>query len=72
MTLELLQLDEYQIFQDLGIGAKDPPGYKCIHCHFVFDVKHDGRHKSHLVAGGHLTYGPLESIYSGIVSLQSL
>jgi len=46
MALELLQLMEYQTFRDLGQGAQAPPGYKCIRCHFVFDVKHDGRHKS--------------------------
>ncbi len=69
MALELLQLDEYEIFRDLGRGDKAPAGYKCIHCHFVFDVKHDGRHKSHLVAGGHLTDVPLESVYSEDISL---
>jgi len=42
MALEILQLDEYQTFRDLGKGAKAPPGYKRIRCHFVFDVKHDG------------------------------
>jgi hypothetical protein len=31
-------------------------------------VKHNGRHKSRLVAGGHLTYVPVNSIYSGVVS----
>jgi len=72
MALELLQLDEYENFRDLGRGAKAPAGYKRIRCHFVFDVKHDGRHKSCLVAGGHLTDVPLESVYSGVVSLQSL
>ena len=36
----------------------------------MFDVKHDGRHKAHLVADGHLTDIPLESVYSGVVSLQ--
>ena len=72
MALEILQLDEYQTFRDLGKGAEAPPGYKWIHCHFVFDVKHDGRHKSRLVAGGHMTDIPLESVYSGVVSLRSL
>ena len=38
----------------------------------VYDVKHDGRHKSRLVAGGHLTDTPIESVYSGVVSLRSL
>jgi hypothetical protein len=37
--------------------------------HLVFDVKHDGHHKARLVAGGHLTDPPLDSVYSGVVSL---
>jgi len=46
-------------FKDLGKHAPASKGYKCICCHFVFDIKHDGRHKSRLVAGGHLTDVPL-------------
>ena len=38
----------------------------------IFAVKHDGRHKARLVAGGHLTPDPIESIYSGVVSIRSL
>ena len=38
----------------------------------MFDVKHDGRHKARYVAGGHLMDAPLDSIYSGVVSLRSL
>jgi Reverse transcriptase (RNA-dependent DNA polymerase) len=38
----------------------------------IFDVKHDGRHRGRLVAGGHLTPTPTESIYSGVVSLRGL
>ena len=33
-------------------------------------MKHDGRHKSRCVAGGHLTDIPIESVYSEIVSLR--
>jgi Reverse transcriptase (RNA-dependent DNA polymerase) len=53
--------------------AKIPNVYKKIRAHFVFsDVKHYGRHKSRLVADGHLTGAPLESVYSGVVSLRGL
>jgi Reverse transcriptase (RNA-dependent DNA polymerase) len=45
-------------------------GYKKIQVHLIFDVKHDGRHKARLVADGHLTDIPLESVCSGVVSLQ--
>jgi hypothetical protein len=38
----------------------------------VYTVKHDGRHRAHLVAGGHLTPIPLDSVYSGVVSLRGL
>jgi len=38
--------------------------------HFVFDVKHDGRYKARLVAGGHMTQVTAESSYSGVVSLR--
>jgi hypothetical protein len=64
-TLELTQIDDYDTFID-----KPPAGYKKIRVHLIFDVKHDGRHKARLVADGHLTDIPLESIYSGVVSLR--
>ena len=69
---EMAQLDEYDTFKDLGKDAKPPDGYKKIRVHLVFDVKHDGRHKSRCVADGHLTDIPLDSVYSGVVSLRGL
>lgn len=69
---ELSQIMEYNTFEDKGLGARFPPGYKQIRCHFVYDVKHDGRHKARYVAGGHMTDPPLESVYSGVVTLRSL
>ena len=73
VALELLQIQEYETFKSLGhkSTAKVPPGYKKIRVHLVFDVKHDGRHKARLVADGHLTEIPTESVYSGVVSLRS-
>ena len=38
----------------------------------MYAVKHDGRHKSRFVAGGHLTDLPLDSVYSGVVSLRGI
>ena len=35
-------------------------------------MKYDGRHKARLVADGHLTPDPVESIYSAVVSLRNL
>lgn len=72
MALEMAQLKEYNTFKDLGRGAAPPDGHRKIRVHFVFAVKHDGRRKARLVADGHLTETPVESVYSGVVSLRSL
>jgi len=73
-VLEFSQLHEYKTFIDQGhvSVAKIPPGYKKIRVHLVFDVKHDGRHKVRCVADGHLTDVPIDSVYSGVVSLRGL
>ena len=70
--LEISQLLGYNTFIDKGKGVPAPSGYKQIRCHMIYDVKHDGRHRARLVAGGHLTSIPLDSIYSGVVSLRGL
>jgi Reverse transcriptase (RNA-dependent DNA polymerase) len=78
--LELSRIDEYNTFINKGKAQFDrdrkitnaPEGYKKIRVHMVYDVKHDGRHKARLVADGHLTDIPIESAYSGVVSLRSL
>jgi Reverse transcriptase (RNA-dependent DNA polymerase) len=71
-TLELTQIDDYTTFIDIGhhTKVKPPAGYKKIWDHLIFDIKDDGRHKARLVADGHLTDIPLESVYSGVVSLR--
>ena len=68
--LEMAQLDDYSTFKD--VGKNIPNGFKKIRVHLVYDVKHDGRHKARLVADGHLTDIPLESVYSGVVSLRGI
>ena len=72
--LEVSQLDEYKAFIDLGHkdSTMPPEGYTRITLHLVYAVKHDGRHKSRIVAGGHLTGTPTESVYSGVVSLRGV
>ena len=74
MNLKMQQLKEFESFMDASIYGKDPPpeGYKKIRARLIFDVKHDGRNESRLVAGGHLTNVPINSIYSDIVSLRGL
>ena len=55
------------------MGKVQAPKYhKNIRAHFVFDVKHDSRHKATLVADGHLTDAPLSSVYSGVVYLRGI
>ena len=73
-TLEMKQLSDYDTFIDKGTFAREniPTGFKKITVHLIFDVKHDGRHKARLVAGGHLTDTPLNSVYAGVVSLRGL
>ena len=74
MDLELSQIHEYKVFKDTGKAqfhngkAVTPDGFQKIRVHFVYAVKHDGRFKARLVADGHLTKEPVESIYSGVVS----
>ena len=65
------QLHEYECFLDYGVHGKSTPpeGYKKIKVHLVFDVKHDGQHKARCVGNGHLTDIPIDSVYSGVVSL---
>ena len=69
---EMRQLLEYNTFIDKGLGGEALKGYKKIRCHMIYDVKHDGRHKARLVAGGHLTDPNTESVYSGVVSLRGI
>ena len=71
-STELSQLNEYSTFNNLGHRAPPPTDYKKITAHLIYDCKHDGRHKARLVAGGHLTEVPLDSVYSGVVSLRGL
>src|SRR5687768_17921135 len=70
--LELASMEAYQVFKDQGFKAEPPPGYKVIRVHLIYDVKHDGRHKARLVADGHFTDIPMDSVYSGVVSLRGL
>ena len=78
IDLELTQIHEYKVFKDTGKAqfhngkVVTPDGFQKIRVHFVYAVKHDGRFKARLVADGHLTKEPVESIYSAVVSLRSL
>ena len=56
------QLVEYDNFIDNG--KTWPDGFQKLKIHLIFDVNHDGKHKSRMVADGHRTEIPLESVYS--------
>ena len=71
-SLELKQIDDYATFVDKGRGYIPGPGWKKINVHLVYAVKHDGRYKARLVAGGHLTDTPIDSVYSSVVSLRGI
>ena len=70
--LELSQLIEYKAYYSLGLDAKIPEGHTLILVHFVYDRKICGRKKARLVANGNMTETPIESTYSGVVSLRGL
>lgn len=79
VKLELGQIKDYDTFNDVGIAqwidgkiSNAPEGYKRIRVHLVFAVKHDGRRKARLVADGHLTEKPIETIYSSVASTRSI
>jgi hypothetical protein len=73
MALELAQHCEYKTYKDLDkCTAKPGPGYQRINIHFVLDVKQSLKYKARLVAGGHMTAPPKDSVYSGVVSLRSI
>jgi hypothetical protein len=69
---EIAALNSKECFKNLGKGTETPTGYKKILCHFVYDVKFDGRHKARFVAEGHGTDTPIGSIYSRVVSLEGI
>jgi hypothetical protein len=65
----MVQLNNYDCFHDQGKGVDIPKGFSKIRVHLIYDVKHDGRHKARLVADGHITNIPVDSVYSGVVTL---
>ena len=77
--MEIEQIKDYQVFKGYGKAVYDqdkignaPKGYQQIRVHSVFDGKHCGKFKARLVADGHLTKEPMETVYSGVASLRNL
>ena len=71
-SYEVIQKHEKVKYDKQKKVMNAPPGYQKIRVHLIFAVWYDGRHKVRLVADGHLTPEPVESIYSGVVSLRNL
>jgi len=71
-TTELNQIDECKSFIDKGVGFNHGSDYKRIRVHMAHAVKHDGRHKARLVAGGHLAETPVNSVCCSVVSLRGV
>jgi hypothetical protein len=71
-ALEIGELTAYNTFEDAVLGTPIPDGYTSIPIHLVYDVKHDGRHKARMVAGGHRTSTLVDTVYSGVVTLSGI
>ena len=67
---EMKQVNMFEVFKDHGLNAPVPKGHRNIRVHLIFDIKHDGQHQATPVADGHLTNIPVDSVYSGVVSLR--
>ena len=65
-------MKEYDVFQAMAEGAGVPEGYSCISLHWVFNVKHNFRHRAMIIAGGHVAPIPDESPSSSVVSLKGV
>jgi hypothetical protein len=48
------------------------PAFEFIKCHLIFDIKSDLTRKERIVAGGHMTDEPHESVYSSVVYRDSV
>jgi hypothetical protein len=65
-------LDSYGVLNNTGLHTPGPENHKRINVHFVYAVKHDGRYKVRLIAGGHLTDTPIDSVYSSVATLRGV
>ena len=64
--------DHGEVVYDKRKVINAPKEHQEIRVYFVFDVKHCGKFKARLVADGHPTKEPNETVYSGVVSLRNL
>ena len=69
---EMKQILDFKTFKILDAGEEAPKGYQQIPMRLIYAVKHDGRRKARLVAGGHVTAPPNEEVYSSVVQPESV
>ena len=67
ITKEINQLLDLETFNILERGEKAPEDHTFVSLIIVFDVKHDGRRKARIVAGGHMTDTNTEDVYTSLV-----
>ena len=66
------EMKNVRVAFDFPEDGKPPPGFKEIKCHMIFDIKSDLTRKARFVAGGHLTDPPKESVFSSVVTRDSI
>ena len=59
-------------FKIFDSGENLPVGFSKVSVHMVFNIKLDLTGKARLVADGHLTLGPVDSTYTGVVSKETV
>ena len=71
---EITGIDDYTTFEDLGHcdDTIPPRDHQRIRLMWTFAVKPDGRFKARLCARGDMTDEPIDSVYSGVVSIRGL
>ena len=58
--INMCKLNKYDTFKDIGKDYPVPVRYTIIFFRLVYNIKHDGRHKTRLVYYGHLTDIPFK------------
>ena len=70
IAYEIGCMAEFKVFHSIGYHGRPPRDYISIPVIFVFDVKATGKRRARMVAGGHRTPLPEESVYSSVAALR--
>ena len=63
-------MGDYRVYKDLTKHVSVPEGCINMCVYLIFDAKHMSQHCGRLVANGHLTNIPVDSVYYGVVLLR--